>query len=243
MDISIIIPALNERGKIASDIKAAAEFCINNELAAEIIVVDDGSTDGTAATAEKTRSTLPPSVSLRLIRHQRRLGKGYAVRSGITRSTGRYVMFADSGRCVPYGEAVKGLTMLREGLCEIAHGSRKMDQSRIVRGQGRYRRICGGIFRWFVAFYLKVPRRLTDTQCGFKIYEGDIGRKLYADCTSLGFAFDIEIILRAVRAGYRIREFPIEWTCDRDSRLRPARSLWNVLSELLRIKRIAPKSQ
>jgi hypothetical protein len=84
---------------------------------------------------------------------------------------------------------------------------------------------------------MQIPPGLTDTQCGFKLYKGNVARELYSGCGILGFAFDIEIILRAVRAGYRIREFPIEWTCDRDSRLRPVHSLWNVLSELRRIKR------
>ena len=84
---------------------------------------------------------------------------------------------------------------------------------------------------------MKIPPELTDTQCGFKIYKGDVARHLYGECMTDGFAFDIEIIIRAGKEGYRIKEFPIDWTCDRDSRLSPTRSSWRVLSELLKIKR------
>jgi dolichyl-phosphate beta-glucosyltransferase len=237
VDFSIVIPALNEQDKIAADIEAAAAFLADSGLEGEIIVVDDGSTDGTANRAESTRPALPPRAGLKIIRHERRLGKGNAVRTGITQSSGKFVLFADSGCCVPYRLVPDGLEMLRNGLCDIAHGSRKLRTSRVVRGQGLYRRICSALFHLFVVVYMGIPSHLTDTQCGFKLYDGRVARKLYGECRSPGFAFDIEIILRAIKAGYRIREFAIEWTCDRDSRLRPAHSAANVLAELVGIKR------
>jgi hypothetical protein len=86
-----------------------------------------------------------------------------------------------------------------------------------------------------------VPAEFTDTQCGFKVYKGDVARHLYAEAITDGFTFDIEIIMRAQREAYRIREFPVDWTCDRDSRLSPTRSSWNVLSELLTIRRVLNK--
>jgi hypothetical protein len=85
---------------------------------------------------------------------------------------------------------------------------------------------------------MKVSSELTDTQCGFKIYRGDVARDLYGQCITDGFMFDLEIIMRAQKRGCRIKEFPIEWTCDRDSRLSPTRSLWRVLQELITIKRM-----
>jgi len=151
------------------------------------------------------------------------------------------VMFADSGCCVPYGDVLRGLDMLKSTECEIVHGSRKLRESRIQKPRGWYRRICSRIFHWFVIYVMKIPRELTDTQCGFKIYRGDIGRKLYSRCISDGFMFDVEAILRARKEGYGIKEFPIEWTCDRDSRLSPAGSLCGVLRELMAIKRALAK--
>ena len=85
---------------------------------------------------------------------------------------------------------------------------------------------------------LGVPRELTDTQCGFKIYRGDVARELYGQCVTDGFLFDIEIILRAVKKGYRIGEFPVQWVCDRDSRLSVARTPWPVLAELRALRRV-----
>ena len=82
---------------------------------------------------------------------------------------------------------------------------------------------------------------IIDTQCGFKIYKGDVARHLYGECITDGFTFDIEIIMRAQREGYRIKEFPIDWTCDRDSRLSPTRSSWPVLTELLTMRRVMSK--
>jgi len=94
------------------------------------------------------------------------------------------------------------------------------------------------MFHWLVIHDMGIPAEFTDTQCGFKMYKGDVARHLYAEAVTDGFTFDIEIIMRAQREGYRIKEFPIDWTCDRDSRLSPTRSSWRVLSELLTIRRI-----
>jgi dolichyl-phosphate beta-glucosyltransferase len=88
---------------------------------------------------------------------------------------------------------------------------------------------------------MKIPAEFTDTQCGFKIYKGDVARQLYGECATDGFAFEIEIIMRAQKKGYRIKEFPIDWTCDRDSRLSPTRSFWRILLELITIKQIMTK--
>ncbi|MBA7615132.1 MAG: glycosyltransferase [Calditrichaeota bacterium] len=235
MDLSIVIPAFDESGKITRDVEAAAAFLKGENLSGEIIVVDDGSRDDTAAAAKETN--IPPDVHLNVIRCDPHRGKGYAVRTGMAASHGEYVMFADSGGCVPYENALRGLDMLKSGVCELAHGSRKLRESSIQRRQAWYRRILSRVFRWVVIRAMKLPAGLTDTQCGFKMYRGDVARTLYGACITDGFMFDVEIIMRASRANYRIREFPIEWTSDRDSRLSLVRSAGRVLLELLTIRR------
>jgi dolichyl-phosphate beta-glucosyltransferase len=234
MDLSIVIPAFEESNKIARDVEAAAEFLHANNLDGEIIVVDDGSTDDTEAAAKQVE--VPQGVQLNIIRYEEHHGKGYAVRTGMKETTGEYVMFADSGLCVPYGNALLGLEMLKDGSCDIAHGSRKLIESDILQDQPWRRRISSRLFKWLIKRLLRIPPELTDTQCGFKVYKGDIARRLYGQCISDGFMFDVEIILRAHEQGYRIREFPIEWTCDPDSRLSLTRTPWPVLSELKALK-------
>jgi dolichyl-phosphate beta-glucosyltransferase len=209
MDLSIVIPALNESKKIGRDVEEAAAFLENNRLAGEIIVVDDGSHDNTSETAKNIE--ISPAIKRNVIRYEHHRGKGYAVRTGIKQTSAEYVMFADSGCCVPYEDVLHGLKLLKNGDCDIA------------------------------IHYMKVPSEFTDTQCGFKIYKGDAARHLYGECITDGFIFDIEIILRARKEGYHIQEFPIDWTCDRDSRLSPTRNSWWVLSELITIKRALDK--
>ena len=235
MDLSIVIPAFEEGHKIARDVTAAAQFLQANHLHGEVLVVDDGSTDNTAQAARDVQ--VPDEVERRVVRYEPHRGKGYAVRTGMTQTTGEYVMFADCGLCIPYGNALEGLEMLKNGACDIAHGSRRHLQSDILKDQPWHRRLLSRTFKATVRLVLGVPRDLTDTQCGFKVYKGGVARALYSRCITDGFMFDIEIILRAVKEGYRIGEFPVEWVCDLDSRLSVARTPWPVLSELRTIKR------
>lgn len=235
MDLSIVIPAFEEGHKIARDVTAAAQFLQANRLHGEILVVDDGSTDNTAQAAQNVQ--VPEGVERRVVRYEPHRGKGYAVRTGMTQTTGEYVMFADCGLCIPYGNALEGLEMLKNGACDIVHGSRRHLQSDILKDQPWHRRLISRTFKATVRLVLGVPRDLTDTQCGFKVYKGGVARELYSRCITDGFMFDIEIILRAVKEGYRIGEFPVEWVCDLDSRLSVARTPWPVLSELRTLRR------
>lgn len=237
MNLSIVIPAFNECGKIGYDVESACEFLQRNGFHGEIIVADDGSSDATADEAQKTGEKFRNRVNVKVIRNQQHKGKGYAIRSGITQATGDYVMFADSGSCVPPDNTLRGLELLKTGKCDIAHGSRKLTGTHLIKDQGLYRHICSMLFHWFVIHVMKIPAQLTDTQCGFKIYRGDVARLLYGQCVTNGFMFDIEIIRRAINQHYRIAEFPIDWTCDPDSRLSPTRSFWRILSELLKIRK------
>jgi dolichyl-phosphate beta-glucosyltransferase len=236
MDLSIVIPAYNESRKIARDISAAGEFLIRNQLSGEIIIADDGSPDGTAATARA--ATPPQGVEVKVL-DLPHLGKGSAVREGMKSSRGEIAMFADSGVCIPYDNALPMLEAIRSGQCEIAHGSRKLKASVIDRPQSPYRRVLSWGFRNAVLLYLNLPGHLTDTQCGFKAYRGDVARELYGQSRTDGFMFDLEILMRARRARYRVCEFPVHWSWDPDSRLRPSKILGRTISELRAVKKLA----
>jgi dolichyl-phosphate beta-glucosyltransferase len=237
MKLSIVIPAFNESAKIGRDIESACEFLRKNSFDGEVVVSDDGSSDTTADTAQTAGDKYRGKITVAIIRDNHHHGKGYAVRSGIMQTTGDYVIFTDSGSCVPMDNALRGLELLKTGKCDIAHGSRRLSGTHILKDRGIYRRTCSLLLHWFVIRMMKLPPKLTDTQCGFKIYRGDIARQLYGQCQTDGFMFDIEIIRRAFNRNYKIAEFPIDWTCDLDSRLSPTKSSWRILSELLKIRK------
>lgn len=239
MYLSIVIPAYNEGKKIAQDIIAASRFLKTNFFSGEIIIVDDGSRDNTFAVVKKIK--IASEIPIHVIRYQAHRGKGYAIRTGILTSKGEFVLFIDSGHCVPYDNILRGLHILRDGICDVAHASRFLPESKILKPHTLSRRISSRLFRKFLIFFLNIPSELTDTQCGLKIYRGEVARTLYRQCRTDGFIFDIEIILRALKQGFRIKEFPIEWTADHDSRLSLMRIPLRLLIELIRLKRILAK--
>ena len=235
VDLSIVIPAYNEAHKIARDIEAAGSFLVAQRISGEIIIADDGSSDGTVDAARKIAALGDVEVKVLQLEHR---GKGSAVRQGMKASRGEIAMFADSGVCIPFDDALAMIEGIRSGNCEIAHGSRKMKGSVIDRPQTFYRRVLSWGFRRTVLLYMNLPGHLTDTQCGFKVYRGNVARELYGQCRTDGFMFDLEILMRARKKGYRVCEFPVHWACDPDSRLRPAKILGSTISELRAVKRL-----
>jgi len=235
MDLSIIIPVYNEGNKIDKDIQLAAQFLHLSNISGEIIISDDGSTDDTVNLLEKIRNKL--HIPLKIIANKDHRGKGHAVKSGILKAQGKLALFIDSGACVPYDDILPGIDMINKGQCEIAHGSRFLKNSLIARKKQWYRRLMSYAFRMFIQIWAKIPNNLTDTQCGLKIYKREVAHELYRQCITEGFMFDVEIILRAAKAGYKIEEFPISWTADLDSRLSVTTTFFQMLSELARIKK------
>jgi len=234
LDLSIIIPGYNEGQKIERDILEAAQFIAEKKYRAEILIINDGSTDSMYQVADKT--DVPEGIDKKIISLDRNYGKGYAVRKGILESKGNIVMFCDTGSCTPYSCAEKGINLILNHECELAHGSRKLTESIIRRPQKFMRRVFSRLFNYFVVICMHIPGNLTDTQCGFKIYKGDVARELYTLCSTERFMFDIEVILLALKKGYKIIEFPIEWKNDYDTRVIPVQTFANVLKECFAIK-------
>ena len=129
------------------------------------------------------------------------------------------------------------MSLMQSGTCDIAHASRRRPGSVIRHDAGLKRNILSFAFRTIIPKIMGIRSLLTDSQCGFKMYRGPIARELYSACRSDGFMFDIEIILRAEKKGYTIKEFPVEWTADHDTRIRIGHTAGRMIGELLAIKR------
>jgi len=234
MDISIVIPAFNEAEKIGRDVEAASAFLSENGFGGEIIVVDDGSSDDTAEKARQ--ANVSPPIRKTVLRLEDNSGKGAAVRRGILESRGKVVLYADSGTCIPYANALPVIGRIAAGELDIGLASRRLKGTVILREQPLRRRIVSRLFHWAAVIVAGLPSRITDSQCGFKVYQGKAARELFPGLATPGFLFELEIILRALRRGYRVEEFPVEWTCDLDSRLRPSSQAGSVLRELLKVR-------
>jgi dolichyl-phosphate beta-glucosyltransferase len=235
MDISIIIPAYNEAAKIGRDVEETASFLSANGFDGEVIVVDDGSTDGTAG--EAGRTNVPSTVRKTVLRLERNSGKGAAVKRGVLRSRGKVVLYA----CIPYANALPVIKRITAGDLDIGLASRRHADTVIRRNRPLRRRILSHFFHWAAVTIAGMPRRITDSQCGFKVYRGDAARELFGGLITLGFLFEPEIILKALRRGLRVEEFPVEWTCDLDTRLRPSAQAGSVFRELLKVRSIGKK--
>jgi len=237
LDLSIVIPAFNEAAKIIRDMEEAAAFLSGQKFASEVIVVDDGSTDGTADKARRARIPEGP-VRLRIFRMDHNSGKGGAVRRGVLESRGEIVIVSDSGTCVPYTDALKVIQHIRDDRLDIGVASRRHRETVIHLNRPLKRRILSRFFQLAARTFAGLPRSISDPQCGFKVYRGEAARQLFHDCRTTGYLFELEILLRAFGQGLRIEEFPVAWTCDLDTRLKPASDAPRVIKELLGIKKI-----
>ncbi|MCM8768791.1 MAG: glycosyltransferase family 2 protein [Candidatus Omnitrophica bacterium] len=238
VDVSIIIPAYNEEKRLGPTLIAVADYFLSSSKTFEIIVVDDGSTDGTAQLVEKIKPAYSAGSErgiFRLVRHETNQGKGKAVRTGVLLATGRWILFTDADLSTPITEFDKMEQALRNG-DEVVIGSRALPESRIMVAQPWFRRQIGRIFPLLVRCLL-LPD-FHDTQCGFKAFKKETAQRLFQQLQTSGFAFDVEILLRAKKAGINVREIPVIWYNSRESKVSLWRSPWQMLAEVIRIRKI-----
>ena len=229
-DLSIVIPAYNEQGRLEPTIRAYAGYCRERGRRAELIVVDDGSTDGTTPLVERLAGEFP---ELKLIRLAQNQGKGYAVRSGIVNARGARILFADADGATPIGELDRLEAALDAG-ADVAIGSRAM-QAADVRVRARiHRRLIGRAFHLLVRF--TGVDGIADTQCGFKLFRGAVAHALFSRMRTAGFSFDVEVLMMARLCGFRIAEVPVNWAHQPGSRVNLVTDSARMAGDLLRIR-------
>jgi dolichyl-phosphate beta-glucosyltransferase len=228
--LSVIIPAYNEEARIRPTLTGIGGFMRDNFRNFEIVVVDDGSRDNTKSVVE---SLIHEFGNLRLISYPANQGKGYAVGRGVLASRGDIVLFSDADMSTPVEEAEKLIRFVREGF-DIAIGSRGLGESDIRVRQPWYRERMGKIFNLLVRFF--TLKGVKDTQCGFKLFKGDVARNLFRKSLIKGFAFDVEILFLAQKAGFKIKEVPVRWFNSPGSKVRLISDPLKMFIELVRIR-------
>jgi dolichyl-phosphate beta-glucosyltransferase len=212
-DLTLILPAYNERASIGATIDQALEYFVSRGIDAEVIVAADGN-DGTRELVGEMASARP---ALRVIGHTERLGKGRGIREAVRIARGRVIGYADADNKVPFSEYDKIRPELERGF-EVVTGSRALARSDIERRQPLYRRLGSKGFAIFMHAVVGLPE-VHDSQCGFKFFPREVALRLFEAQRIDGYMFDVEILALAERFGYRIREVPIRWRDDADSRL------------------------
>ena len=228
---TLVIPMYREAPRIARTVRTLAASALNDP-GTEIILVDDGSDDDTAGVARTALGAA--SLTASILRLERNLGKGGAVRAGVLASGGRAVAFSDADLSVGVSDIVRCFAPIEGGRADVVCSWRAIAGSVIPVRQPRLREFSGRMFNW--ALRLLGLTRMHDTQCGLKVFTREAARRLFAQLSITGFAFDVELLLRADRLGLRVEEVPVEWRHVEESRVRPLRDGLAMLRDALRLR-------
>ena len=233
--LSVVIPTYNKAIRIAATLGSIASYLSKKPFASEVVVVDDGSTDGTADAARAALAAFAGRLGSEVIRREENRGKGASVKEGVLAAAGAVVLFTDDDLSTPIEECDKLLAALEAG-ADAAIGSRALAASEIRVRQRRPREWMGKAFNLLVR--LLVIKGYPDTQCGFKAFRREAARSVFSRLQTDGFAFDVEVLVLSRELGYRVAQIPVVWSDVRPSRVRIFKGSWGMLRELGRIRRV-----
>jgi len=233
--LSIVIPAYNEEARILGSLKAAEAYLLKAREPTEILVVDDGSGDGTAEMVERFARERPQGgpVSTRLLRNGRNRGKGYSIKHGVLMARGDLVLISDADFSTPIDE----LPVLRQAVENegygIAIGSRGLEASRVEIHQAAWREMMGRGFNALMRLLTGLPFK--DTQCGFKLARRQDVLPLFRAARVERFAWDVEILYLARKAGVRVREVPVLWRNAPGTKVNALIDPFDMLKDIVRV--------
>ena len=228
-ELSVIIPAYNEALRLPRTLERIAAYANQFDREVEVLVVDDGSTDGTAAVAEAFRGKIP---ALRVVPNGRNRGKGFSVRHGVGEAHGRIALFTDADLSAPIEEADKLIAALEH--FDVAIGSRAVNRSLITVHQSPLREFAGILFNKIVRVILRLP--FVDTQCGFKAFLREPCRIIFAQQRIEGFGFDPELLYLARHHGLRAVEIPVRWGHSPATKVSMLRDSMQMFADVFRIR-------
>jgi glycosyltransferase involved in cell wall biosynthesis len=236
--LSVVIPAYNEVARIGDSLARLTAWLAapaRLEGPVEIVVVDDGSADGTAAAVEKVAAGLARSaaVTLRLLKNGVNRGKGYSIKHGVLLAAGRFVLLSDADFSTPIDELPRLLGPVAAGECDMAIGSRGLAASNIEVRQPFWREGMGRTFNKIVRGATGLS--FTDTQCGFKVMRREPVLPLFRAARIERFAYDVEILYLARKVGLRVREIAVRWKNAPGSKVHAVRDSFSMLCDVARI--------
>lgn len=226
--LSIVIPAHNEEHRLPPSLTKIDAFLQTQPYEAEVLVVENGSKDRTVEVSRAFAETHP---YVRVLEVDTR-GKGLAVKAGMLAARGHFRFICDTDLSMPIEEVVRFLPPHSDGY-DILIASREGKGAQRI-GEPEYRHIMGRINNWIIQ--LTAVRGFEDTQCGFKMFARHAAEDLFAVQRMSGIGFDVELLFIAKKRGYRIREIPITWYFDPDSRMRLVQDSLNILREIWEIQ-------
>lgn len=236
--VSIVVPAFDEQNRLGDSISKILSYTHANAIEAELIVVDDGSHDQTAAKA-KEMFTEYPDADARVLRYDRNQGKGFAVRTGLLEAAGDVALFTDADLSTPIEEMSKLVEPIVGGSVDVAFGSRALDRSLIGTHQPWRREQGGKVFNLIVRTLTGLP--FWDTQCGFKAFNMAKFRPLLSRMRIDRFGFDVEFLYVADLHGLRLAEIPVRWNHDERTKVEVWRDSRRMFNEVREIRRNAKR--
>lgn len=228
--ISVVVPAYQEEARIGEPLREIAAWLARKPGSNEIIVVDDGSDDGTSRVVREIAATLP--VKVVLLRYDENAGKGFALKVGFAHARGERILFTDADLSTPIAEGDKLLAQLEAGY-DVAIGSRWLSGSNVVQHQPWVRQVMGIVFTIIVWLLIA---RVSDATCGFKAYRGDAGRDLLARARIRDWSFDAELLWIGRQLGLSVSQVPVQWSDVAGTKVRLSRDVIGSALGLLRIR-------